>query len=86
LVQFAMSFMTPPLMKRVGTRWIIVLGFVLVSIGCFMNIHLDHDAARNVIIPSLIVRGIGQSLVVVALSVMAVRGIEQAQLGSASGL
>jgi len=86
LVQFAMSFMTPPLMKRTSPRVVIILGFALVAAGCLMNIHLDDNAGRNVIIPSLVVRGIGQSLVVVALSVMAVQGMEKAQLGSASGL
>ncbi|WP_316398721.1 DHA2 family efflux MFS transporter permease subunit [Bradyrhizobium sp. 33ap4] len=86
LVQFAMSFAAPPLIKRTSARSVIILGFALVALGCFMNIHLDANAASNVIIPSLIVRGIGQSLVVVALSVMAVRGIEKSQLGSASGL
>ncbi|WP_246791862.1 DHA2 family efflux MFS transporter permease subunit [Burkholderia perseverans] len=86
LVQFVMSFLTPPMMRRVGARTTIVLGFLLVAAGCLMNIHLDADAAWNVIVPSLIVRGIGQSLVVIALSVMAVDGIEKAQLGSASGV
>ncbi len=86
LVQFVMSFMTPPLMKRTSARAVIILGFALVAAGCFMNIHLDSNAATNVIVPSLIVRGIGQSLVVVALSVMAVQGMEKSQLGSASGL
>ncbi|MCM3011922.1 MFS transporter, partial [Bacillus subtilis] len=86
LVQFAMSFLTPPLMRRTSPRTTIVLGFVLVAAGCLMNIHLDADAASNVIVPSLIVRGIGQSFVVIALAVMAVDGIEKAQLGSASGV
>ncbi|MEW6341892.1 MAG: DHA2 family efflux MFS transporter permease subunit [Paraburkholderia sp.] len=86
LVQFVMSFLTPPLMRRTSARTTIIAGFVLVAIGCLMNIHLDVDASANVVVPSLIVRGIGQSLVVVALGVMAVNGIEKSQLGSASGL
>nr|WP_230953236.1 MFS transporter [Burkholderia stagnalis] len=77
LVQFAMSFLTPPLMRRIGPRAAIVAGFALVAAGCLMNIHLSADAASNVIVPSL---------VVIALSVMAVDGIEKAQLGSASGV
>jgi len=86
LVQFAMSFMTPPLMRRVGARITIVAGFALVAAGCLMNVHLNLDASANVVVPSLIVRGIGQSLVVIALGVMAVEGIEKRQLGSASGV
>ncbi|MBL3921551.1 multidrug efflux MFS transporter, partial [Bacteroides thetaiotaomicron] len=34
LVQFAMSFLTPPLMRRTSPRTTIVLGFVLVTAGC----------------------------------------------------
>ncbi|WP_241302083.1 MDR family MFS transporter [Burkholderia stabilis] len=86
LVQFVMSFLTPPLMRRTSPRTTIVLGFALVAAGCLMNIHLSADAASNVIVPSLVVRGVGQSLVVIALSVMAVDGIEKVQLGSASGV
>ncbi|VVE12360.1 EmrB/QacA family drug resistance transporter [Pandoraea iniqua] len=86
VVQFVMSFLTPPLMRRIGARPTIILGFALVAAGCLMNIHLDANAGTNVIVPSLIVRGIGQSLVVIALSVMAVAGIERAQVGSASGV
>ncbi|WP_323117939.1 DHA2 family efflux MFS transporter permease subunit [Burkholderia alba] len=86
LVQFAMSFLTPPLMRRVSPRLVIVAGFALVSAGCLMNIHLDTNAGSNVIVPSLIVRGIGQAFVVIALAVMAVDGMEKSQLGSASGV
>jgi len=74
------------LMRRTSARTAIILGFALVAAGCLMNIHLDRYSASNVIVPSLIVRGIGQSLVVIALSVMAVDGLEKSQLGSASGL
>ncbi len=86
IVQFIMSFATPPLMRRTSVRTAIVLGFVIMAVGCLMNIHLDANAASNVIVPSLIVRGIGQSLIVVALSVMAVEGLERAELGSAAGV
>lgn len=86
LVQFVMSFATPPLMRRTSVRFAIVLGFVVMAAGCLMNIHLDANAASNVIVPSLVVRGIGQSLIVVALGVMAVQGLEKTELGSASGV
>ena len=86
IVQFIMSFATPPLMKRTSVRTAIVLGFIIMAVGCLMNIHLDANAASNVIVPSLIVRGIGQSLIVVALSVMAVEGLERSELGSAAGV
>ena len=86
LIQLAMSFATPPLMRRTSARTIIMLGFVIMAAGCLMNIHLNGDAAANVIVPSLVVRGIGQSFIVVALGVMAVEGLEKSEMGSASGL
>ncbi|TCM20668.1 DHA2 family multidrug resistance protein [Novosphingobium sp. PhB165] len=86
LVQFAMSFASPRLMKWFGVRVVVMLGFAVMAAGCLMNIHLDGDAASNVIVPSLVVRGIGQSFIVVALGVMAVDGLEKSELGSASGL
>lgn len=86
LVQLAMSFAAPKLMQWSNVRIVIVAGFVIMAIGCLMNIHLDGNAAANVIVPSLIVRGIGQSLIVVALGVMAVEGLDKAELGAASGL
>lgn len=86
LIQLVMSFATPRLMQMVGTRIIVVLGFLVMGAGCLMNIHLDGDAAANVIVPSLVVRGVGQSFIVVALGVMAVDGLEPGEMGSASGL
>lgn len=86
LAQFVMSFATPKLMRWTSVRAIIVLGFVIMAAGCLMNIHLDSNAASNTIVPSLIVRGIGQSFIVVALGVMAVEGLEKSEVGSASGL
>jgi MFS transporter, DHA2 family, multidrug resistance protein len=85
-VQFVMSFAAPRLMKYTSARSVIVLGFVFIALGCYMNAHLENNSAANVIVPSLVVRGIGQSLVVVALSVVAIAGLERAEMGSASGL
>lgn len=86
IIQFIMSFATPHLMRWTSARTIIIVGFLITALGCLMNIHLNPDAAANVIVPSLVVRGIGQSLVVVALGVMAIQGLEKEQVGSASGL
>ncbi|MGV0085030.1 hypothetical protein EEAAV_14380 [Rahnella aceris] len=73
-------------MRWTSARTAIVAGFLITGLGCLMNIHLNPDAAYNVTVPSLFVRGIGQSLVVVALGVMPIQGLEKDQAGSASGL
>ncbi|MBB3226541.1 DHA2 family multidrug resistance protein [Luteibacter sp. Sphag1AF] len=86
VVQFIMSFATPPLMRRTSPRIAIVLGFSIMAVGCLMNMHLSQESAQNTIVPSLIVRGIGQSLIVVALGVMSIEGMSKSDLGSASGV
>lgn len=86
LVQFVMSFATPRLMRLTSPRTVIIAGFAMTALGCLMNIHLNPDASANVIVPSLVVRGVGQSLIVVALGVLAIQGLRKEQLGSASGL
>lgn len=86
LIQFVMSFATPYLMRWFSVRMVIIAGFAFTAVGCLMNISLNINASTNVIIPSLIVRGIGQSLVVVALGVMAVQGLAKDQIGSASSV
>ncbi|VTM09311.1 EmrB/QacA family drug resistance transporter [Pseudomonas aeruginosa] len=48
--------------------------------------YLDADSAANVIIPSTVVRGIGQPFIMVALSVLAVSGLSKSEAGSASAL
>ena len=86
LIQLVLSFATPKLMRWTSVRAIIILGFAIIAVGCLMNIHLENNSAANVIEPSLLVRGVGQAFVVVALGVMAVNGLEKSELGSASGL
>jgi hypothetical protein len=54
--------------------------------GGYLGTHLDVDSAANVIIPSTVVRGIGQPLIMVALSVLAVSGLAKDEAGSACAL
>ena len=86
LIQLVMSFATPRLMKWTSVQTIIILGFVVMAAGCLMNMHLDGDAAHHQRRHDHVRRGIGQSFIVVALGVMAVDGLEKAEIGSASGL
>jgi DHA2 family multidrug resistance protein len=61
-------------------------GFAIMAAGCYLGVFLDADAAANVIIPSTVVRGIGQPFIMVALSVLAVSGLSKQEAGSASAL
>ncbi|WP_132646974.1 MDR family MFS transporter [Pseudomonas aeruginosa] len=86
LVQLLLAPLLPRLMRWLNPKLLVAGGFAIMALGCWMGAHLNTDAGRNVIIPSIVVRGIGQPLIMVALSVLAVKGLDKAQAGSASAL
>jgi DHA2 family multidrug resistance protein len=78
--------LVPKLMKLVGARTLIVLGFALFAASNFMNTGLSLDYAGVQLFWPNIVRALGQPLVMVPLSAIASAGIEAENAGSASGL
>jgi DHA2 family multidrug resistance protein len=78
--------LVPKLMKLVGARALIVLGFALFAASNFMNTGLSLDYAGDQLFWPNIVRALGQPLVMVPLSAIASAGIEAENAGSASGL
>ncbi|MCF3997356.1 MFS transporter, partial [Pseudomonas aeruginosa] len=86
LMQLLLAPLLPRLMRWLNPKLLVAGGFAIMALGCWMGAHLNADAGRNVIIPSIVVRGIGQPLIMVALSVLAVKGLDKAQAGSASAL
>jgi DHA2 family multidrug resistance protein len=78
--------LVPRLMKLVGARALIVLGFALFAASNFMNTTLSLDYAGPQLFWPNIVRALGQPLVMVPLSAVATAGIEAENAGSASGL
>lgn len=86
LVQLVMAPFMPLMMKWVNPKVMVATGFFIMALGCYLAAFLDADSAGNVIIPSTVVRGIGQPLIMVALSVLAVAGLAKSEAGSASAL
>ncbi|AOE67213.1 EmrB/QacA family drug resistance transporter [Pseudomonas fluorescens] len=86
LVQLVMAPFLPRLMKWLSAKLLVASGFAIMALGCWMGAHLSTDSASNVIVPSIVVRGIGQPLIMVALSVLAVQGLAKAEAGSASAV
>ncbi len=82
LVQLLLAPLLPRLMRWLNPKLLVAGGFAIMALGCWMGAHLNADAGRNVIIPSIVVRGIGQPLIMVALSVLAVKGLDT---GAAAG-
>lgn len=86
LVQLLLAPLLPRLMRWLNAKLLVASGFAIMALGCWLGAQLTVDAGSNVIIPSTVVRGIGQPLIMVALSVLAVKGLDKAQAGSASAL
>mgnify|MGYP005982933045 CR=1 FL=1 len=86
MVQLLLAPLLPRLMRWLNAKVLVASGFAIMALGCWLGAHLSADAAKNVIIPSTVVRGLGQPLIMVALSVLAVKGLDKAQAGSASAL
>ncbi|UFH48218.1 MDR family MFS transporter [Pseudomonas sp. KNUC1026] len=86
LVQLLSAPLMPRLMRWTSPKIMVSTGFLIMALGCWLGAHLDGESAANVIIPSTVVRGIGQPFIMVALSVLAVAGLDKAQAGSASAV
>ncbi|WP_213881653.1 MDR family MFS transporter [Pseudomonas sp. dw_358] len=86
LVQLVLAPFMPRLMKWSSPKIMVASGFLIMAAGCWLGSGLDADSAANVIIPSTVVRGIGQPFVMVALSVLAVAGLDKREAGSASAV
>jgi len=78
--------LVPKLMQRIDARYLAAAGFSLFAVSCFMNSHMTHDTGIDQLRWSQLVRAIGQPIMIVPLTLIAIGGIEPEQAGSASGL
>ncbi|WP_342648859.1 DHA2 family efflux MFS transporter permease subunit [Pseudomonas sp. REB1044] len=86
LVQLLLAPLMPRLMQWTSAKFMVASGFLIMALGCWLGASLTADSADNVIIPSTVVRGIGQPFIMVALSVLAVAGLDKREAGSASAV
>nr|WP_314480413.1 DHA2 family efflux MFS transporter permease subunit [uncultured Pseudomonas sp.] len=86
VVQLLLAPLMPRLMRMTSAKFMVASGFLIMALGCWMGASLTADSADNVIIPSTVVRGIGQPFIMVALSVLAVAGLDKREAGSASAV
>jgi DHA2 family multidrug resistance protein len=73
-------------MQRVDMRILLAIGAGVFGLSCLMNVHMTSDYAYDHILLPHVVRGLGMPFIMIPLSVIATAGIEQQQVGSASGL
>lgn len=76
----------PKLMQRIDVRVLIGTGISLFAVSCFMNSAMTNITAADQLRWSLLVRALGQPLIMVPLSSVATAGLPPSQAGSASGL
>ena len=74
------------LMKLAGPRPLIVAGLALFAASCFMNSFMTRDTAGMLFLWPSIVRALGQPLIMLPLSSLAMDGIRERDMGSASSL
>lgn len=86
LPQLLIIPLVPKLMTRIDPRILLSVGISLFAASCLMNTSMTFLNAGDQLIPSLLVRAMGQPLIMVPLSTLATSGIQGAQASSASAL
>jgi DHA2 family multidrug resistance protein len=86
LPQLAIIPLIPRLMKRIDARRLVAVGYVLFIGGSLLATNFSNDFSGPQFIGSSLVRALGQALVMMPLSAIAVAGIEREHAGSASAL
>lgn len=86
LPQILMTPLAAVLAKKIDNRMICAAGLLLFSASCFMNTGMSAETGYDQLILSQVLRALGQPLVIITLSNMAIHGIEPANLASASSL
>ena len=87
LPQLVVIPLIPKLMRRIDARIIIGVGILLFGGSCFFNIHLDSDFAGPQFYIPLIIRALGQPLIMTPLSAVTTSGMAKGrESGAASAL
>ena len=86
LPQLVLIPFVPFLMRHIDTRLLLVVGFALFALSCFMNLEISPDYAGDQLLVPNLVRAVGQAVLLTPLSSLATGGIERENAGSASAL
>ena len=86
LPQLVLIPFVPFLMRHVDTRLLVVVGFGLFALSCFLNLEISPDYGSDQLLVPNLVRALGQSVLLTPLSSLATGGIERENAGSASAM
>jgi DHA2 family multidrug resistance protein len=74
------------LAQRVNLRLLMVFGFAVLGLSCFVLSRLTLDVSMGNIVPPNLLMGFGMGFIFVPLSTMSVSTLRNDQIGSATGL
>ena len=86
LPQIIMTPLAAVLAKKIDNRLICSTGLLLFATSCFMNAFMTAETGYDQLIAAQVFRALGQPLIIITLSNMAIHRIEPANLYSASSL
>ena len=74
------------LSQRVNMRYLIIWGFAMLGLSCFVLSRLTLQVAMRSVIPANMLTGFGMGFIFVPLSTLSVSTLRDEQIGSATGL
>ena len=86
LPQLFIMPLVPRLMTRFDSRLLIAVGLCIFGVSCTLNYSLSPDVTYDQLRASQLLRALGQPLIMVPVSALAMADIQPADAGSASGL
>ncbi len=76
----------PHAVKRLGLRWSVTLGSLLLALGCLVLLGITAQGALAVVVIGYLIGGIGLVWTSVAATIAATAGLERERQGLAAGL
>ncbi len=87
LVMFAaVSFIAGPLYERLGPKPVVVTGAACIAVGPFLLSLAEHDSAFGVLVPGMVLAGIGVGLFYSAATTAGVTAVDPSRTSLAGGI
>ena len=83
---FVATFIVGRLVGKVRLRWLLVVGFSLLSLSAFMLSDINLQVSMSSIVVPSILNGVATSFIFVPLTTAAMSQLNQRQIGNAAGL
>ena len=78
--------LVPRLTQIIKPKYLVTFGFVMFGLSCFVNTHMTIDFGGQQLILSMLLRAIGSPFIMVPLSLVAMKNIDNHNTADASTL